>query len=178
MSTARLPRSLTGTLKDTNRRLTQTERRTVAVPVVPVAPPSPGTLYPATIAVPCLASPYTSAGTWARQATGAWGGTLRSSSGVDASATWRWTGAAGTYTLDLLHGADTDRGIYTVLLDGIPVGTIDGYAAAPAAATGTLTGVAIPSSGDHLVELRMATKNGASTGYVGDVALVALSRTT
>lgn len=86
--------------------------------------------------------------------------------------------AVGTYTFDLFHDTGANRGIYTLKVDGVAVGTIDGYAASGANAVhSTITGISIAGNGVHLVELIMATKNASSTGYVGSIAALGLTRT-
>lgn len=83
---------------------------------------------------------------------------------------------AGTYTIELLHLAYTNRGTYTIEVDGVSVGTIDGYAAALTPTRGLLAGVAI-SAGAHTLTLLMATKNAAASGYEGLVERLILTRT-
>jgi hypothetical protein len=45
------------------------------------------------------------------------------------SITFDFVAGAGTYSLELYHLPYTNRGIYTIKVDGTTVGTIDGYAA-------------------------------------------------
>lgn len=84
---------------------------------------------------------------------------------------------AGTYTFDLFHLASTNRGIYDVQFDGTSVGTIDGYAAATAAAMGSITGITVAKSGRINVRLLMSTKNASSTAYQGSLHGFGLTRT-
>lgn len=83
---------------------------------------------------------------------------------------------AGTYTVELLHLPYTNRGTYTIEVDGVSVGTIDGYAAALAATRSRLPGIVI-SAGAHYITLLMATKNASSSGYVALVERLVLTRT-
>jgi hypothetical protein len=84
---------------------------------------------------------------------------------------------AGTWTLDLLHLAGTNRGIYTVAVDGVTVGTVDGYNAVLSAVRGQVTGIAVATGGTHRVTLTVATKNATSTSYRGSVSAIMLTRT-
>lgn len=85
--------------------------------------------------------------------------------------------AAGTWTFTLVHGKGTTRGIYTVQIDGVTIGTIDGYAAAAADAISTITGVAVATPGLKRVTLLMATKNPSSTNYAGVPTAMSLGKT-
>jgi hypothetical protein len=84
---------------------------------------------------------------------------------------------AGTYEIDLFHFTGAGYGIYSVQIDGVEVGTIDGYAAAGARAFTRLTGIAIAAAGRHSVGLVMATKNVASGGYQGEISAITVVRT-
>jgi len=83
---------------------------------------------------------------------------------------------AGVYTLELYHLAFLSRGIYTVQIDGVTAGTIDGYATGLTPTRSALTGITI-GAGAHAVTLLMATKNASATGYIGQTERVALTRT-
>ena len=83
---------------------------------------------------------------------------------------------AGTYEIDLYHLPFQNRGIYTVRIDGTSVGTIDGYAASLSPARGSITGVAL-TAGAHVITLLMATKNASSSGFLGMVERLLLTRT-
>jgi hypothetical protein len=85
--------------------------------------------------------------------------------------------AAGTYSFELFHLAFTNRGIYTVRIDGVSVGTIDGYAAAILTPSrDVVTGIAI-AAGQHTVTLLMATKNASSSSFFGIIERAVLTRT-
>jgi hypothetical protein len=66
------------------------------------------------------------------------GGTLHASHKKNATATFRFAGTSVTWLLR----KGTDQGRATVLIDGLKRGTVDGYAATPAAATLTYGGLA------------------------------------
>jgi len=85
--------------------------------------------------------------------------------------------AAGTYTVELLHLPFQNRGIYTIQIDGVSVGTVDGYAASLTPQRAKLTGVTVSTSGVHTVSLLMATKNAASSNYVGVADRLTFTRT-
>lgn len=73
---------------------------------------------------------------------------------------------AGTYTFSLYQRKSTDIGIATISIDGSSIGTIDGYAAAPAVnSKSDITGAVVASSGLKTISIKMATKNGSSTHY-------------
>lgn len=83
----------------------------------------------------------------------------------------------GTYTVVLFHLRQSDRGIYTLSINGSNHGTtVDGYNAGNSVTRTALTGVTIPG-GDVAVRLTMATKNASSSAYKGAVDAVAFVRT-
>lgn len=87
-------------------------------------------------------------------------------------------GGAGTYSLELRHLPLGNRGIYTIEIDGVSVGTIDGYSAAGLAPKrDVLAGIAIAAAGQHVITLLMASKNASSSGYLGMVERILLTRT-
>jgi hypothetical protein len=89
---------------------------------------------------------------------------------------WPIVLSSGVWNLLLHHRKSTNVGIYTVSLDGVSIGTIDGYAAAVAAGQDTITGFT-PTSGLHLLRFTMATKNAASSAYAANILAVSLRRT-
>lgn len=91
--------------------------------------------------------------------------------------TFDFLAASGTYTIELFHLPFTNRGIYTIRIDGTSVGTIDGYSASLAAARGTLTGISVGTDGQHTLTLLMATKNASASSFVGIVERLALTQT-
>lgn len=89
--------------------------------------------------------------------------------------------AAGTWSMTLLHRADTNKGIYTVAVSPdaaawTDLGTIDGYAGVAAPARTTATGLTI-AAGTKFVRLKMATKNASSSAYGGTVSALTGTRT-
>lgn len=107
------------------------------------------------------------------------GGSLNGTGAQNNTISWDIWLDAGTYKYAQVHVKSTDRGIYTVRLDGSSQGTIDGYVAAPAANTYTeLTGITVASSAvARTFSYIMAAKNAASVGYIDDVQSVAWIRT-
>lgn len=86
--------------------------------------------------------------------------------------------AAGTFKFKMLHEKDTDRGIYSIQIDGVEVGTIDGYAASSTSnVQTTVTGIVVATAGLKRLKLKMATKNASSSGYRGSIQAAALRRT-
>lgn len=127
-----------------------------------------------------LAAPV---GTWtptylaASDTGGVWSGWVNISDGAqNDSISFDLACAAGTYTLELLHLPYTNRGIYTAQIDGVTVGTIDGYAASLTAGRSLLPGVAI-AAGAHTLTLLMAAKNASASGYLGMIERIVLTRT-
>ena len=84
---------------------------------------------------------------------------------------------AGTYQIDLYHVEFSSRGIYTVKIDGVTAGTVDGYTAGGLTpAVGSITGIVI-GAGQHTVTLVMATKNASSSGFVAQAERILFTRT-
>lgn len=91
---------------------------------------------------------------------------------------WDVVLAAGTWTLSLLHATGIDVGIYTASLDGVSIGTIDGYAASGVNnVVSTITGITVAPSGKKRLLLKMATKNATSTSYLARISGLRLLRT-
>jgi hypothetical protein len=108
---------------------------------------------------------------------GVWSGWINiSDSAQNDSISFDLACGAGTYTLELLHLAYLNRGIYTIKIDGVTVGSIDGYNTALTPTRGLLTGVVI-AAGQHTVTLLMATQNASASGYVGLIERLTLTRT-
>lgn len=103
----------------------------------------------------------------------------RTSSGAqNAEIGWDLAIAAGTWTVGLVHTTDTDLGIYTILIDGVAQGTIDGYANPRTLNNWSeVTGIVIPSTARRRVSLKMATKNALSANYYGQITLLSLVKT-
>lgn len=105
-------------------------------------------------------------------------GLVTSSGAQNASIDLEFYAEEGTYTLDLLHRASTSLGIYTILIDGVELGTkIDGYSTTGGGVRGSIANVAITTTGVHTLRLLMSDKNSASSNYTGSVSAVALTRT-
>lgn len=96
--------------------------------------------------------------------------------------------AGGTYTLDFTHLVGPNRGIYTISIDGVTVGTVDGYSATyyygvsvagvdiAAPGLASITGIGI-AAGTHVLKFLMATKNASASAYYGTVSFAVLTRT-
>lgn len=105
-------------------------------------------------------------------------GQLTSSGAQNAEIGWDVLLAAGTWSLTLITSKFTNRGIYTALLDGASIGTLDGYDPSNLSnVVQTISGVIIPASGKRRLLLRMATKNASSSSYFGAIQAVGLVRT-
>lgn len=107
------------------------------------------------------------------------GGQFVSSGAQNASVAWDFPLSAGTWTLTLVHARSTDRGIYSVRIDDVEVGTIDGYNGSLAHTRSDLTGLVIATTGLKRVSLVMATKNASNVtaNYYGSFCGLMLTRT-
>lgn len=103
----------------------------------------------------------------------------RESSGAqNAEITFKVVLAAGTWKLHLVTFTLGNAGIYTVSLDGVSQGTIDGYSSPNVVnVLKTLAGIAALTSGIHDLNFKMATKNASSSSYFGDLQSIVLERT-
>lgn len=91
---------------------------------------------------------------------------------------WELVLGAGTWRVDLMHRQRVLNGIYTVMFDGVSKGTIDGYAAANTPnVRSNLTGIAVAATALVTVRLEILTKNGAATGFGGQIQSLTLRRT-
>ncbi len=105
-------------------------------------------------------------------------GYFRYSSGAqNASISFQAVLTAGTWSAVLAHTQDSDRGIYTVEVNGASVGTIDGYAAGTTEAVGSVGAIAVTDTGLYSIQLVMATKNVASSNYRGAISHLSMVRT-
>jgi len=104
---------------------------------------------------------------------------LKYSSGQqNAEITWDIVLAAGTWNFNLIHQQDTSMGIYTVQIDGVTIGTIDGYAGSTIElAISSIAGFIITATKKFELKLKMATKNGSAGSYVGNITSIQLLRT-
>ena len=83
----------------------------------------------------------------------------------------------GTWSLKFFGYRDAGLGIATIKLDGTTIGTIDLYAAAPAAYDTTITGITVSTDGAQTLQVVMATKNASSSGYQGNASWFTMWRT-
>ena len=109
--------------------------------------------------------------------TAQYGGRIDSTGLQNAARWWEKDLAAGTWDFEMIHSTGSNRGIYSVRIDDVEVGTIDGYAGLLGNVHTILTGLRVPFSGTHKIGLVMATKNASSSGYVGTVAAFQMRRT-
>ncbi len=84
---------------------------------------------------------------------------------------------AGTHRLELYHLPFSNRGIYTIKIDGTAVGTVDGYASSLNPTFGTISGISIASAGQHTLTVVKATKNASSSGYLAMMDRIVLTQT-
>ena len=83
----------------------------------------------------------------------------------------------GTWSLKFFGYRGPGLGIATIKLDGTTIGTIDLYAAAPAAYDSTITGITVSTDGAQTLQVVMATKNASSRGYQGNASWFTMWRT-
>lgn len=149
------------------------------------AAPAGGGTDPWLVDIDCaLDDPSAATGTWAQNAPVDGGVTyprifmlFNSSSAQNDAVSWDVGLSAGTWKATLHTRKSSNVGIYTLKVDGSSVGTLDGYAAAAAYGVLSLAGIAIASSGQHTLQILMATKNGSSSNYVGELFWINLRRT-
>ena len=118
---------------------------------------------------------------WASPTAGAifYGGYNLSSGAQNDEIAWDVVLSAGTWTIQLTHYTINSGGIYSVRIDGVEVGTIDGYVDPGGPnAVGLIPGVVIATTGKKRVSLKMATKHASSSNYYGLVQHVQFRRTT
>lgn len=86
--------------------------------------------------------------------------------------------SAGTWTIEALLHKGTVAGIVTVELDGVTLGTWDGYNSVNAFNfVVSFTGVVVSTSGTHTLTLTSTTKNASATAYAIKASQVAFQRT-
>jgi len=85
--------------------------------------------------------------------------------------------AAGTWTIEVMHRKSTNLGIYSVQLDGVEVGTIDGYGAAAPNTRSSIANIVVAAAGKKRLKLKMAAKNPSSSSYFGELHHIQLRRT-
>jgi hypothetical protein len=129
-------------------------------------------VYPALVDINPVPEP-TDKNRWDEVAlnTDAWNNAYRrSSSNGDPTSylEWRVPIGAGTWKLAVTYVGTPDAGIMTFLLDGTPIGTVDGYKASTTFnAEDTIGGIHVPTSGLHTLRVETSTQNPASTNYYG-----------
>lgn len=86
--------------------------------------------------------------------------------------------SAGTWSVFVIHIKGTDRGIISVQIDSVEVGTIDTYNGSLSRnQVGSVTGISVAATGQKEIKLKMATKNASSSSYYGTVNLITWIRT-
>jgi hypothetical protein len=93
---------------------------------------------------------------------------------------WDFTAGVGTYDFELVSTTANNRGIYDVLIDGVRVAQIDGYAGGFAHVRPVVNGIRITSNGRHTLRLAMNSRNVsnvATPGFYGAVTMWGLRRT-
>ena len=91
---------------------------------------------------------------------------------------WKAYLAPGTYTLGLLAGIATDRGIIDIKINGTVVATFDLYAASiDANHISTQTGIVVSTGGIKTITLKVTGKNASSTNYTAAFTDLWLYRT-
>lgn len=85
---------------------------------------------------------------------------------------------AGTYAFQEIAPTNNDAAIGTVLLDGSSVGTFDQYTATLTYnVVKTITGIVVATSGAHHLQVKAATKNASSSGFVLRLCSMQMIRT-
>lgn len=81
----------------------------------------------------------------------------------------------GVYTLTAFGIGDVDRGQATVYLDGAVVGVLDFYVGVPTYNYVQSVSFTISAPGQHILQIKVADKNDASSGYKFPVSLFVIS---
>lgn len=96
----------------------------------------------------------------------------------NAEINWDVLLAAGTWTIELIYYAFSQKGIFTIQFDGVTKGTIDSYSASSQLnQRASITSIVVPTTAKIRLKLLMATKNASSSNYEGAVNHVQLRRT-
>lgn len=90
---------------------------------------------------------------------------------------WPVVLAAGTWSIAMMHWINTNRGIYSLQFDTVEKGTIDGYGVNNANIWTTVSGIVVATTGKVNFKVKMATKNGSSSGYLGIIQAITFVRT-
>ncbi len=110
--------------------------------------------------------------------TQAGGGWSQSSGAQNDEIGWDIDLQAGTYSIHLLTYSDTNRGIFTISIDGVTAGTADHYSASGIFnVLRSITGVVIATGGKKRLLIQMATKHASSSAYFGVITSIYIQRT-
>jgi hypothetical protein len=120
------------------------------------------------------------AGTWARNASGAYntGAILNSDTAAandEVALGIVYLPETASYTAYAIRGTDTDQGIMHIHIDGVDEGQIDNYAASSPNAAGSVS-LGSLSAGAHTLSIMIDTKNGSSTGYGCRLSVFAIAK--
>ena len=143
------------------------------------ANPPVGGGYPHQIRIP-LPVPNAVSGAWTVTVNGNdWYGSHMTSGNASTDyAEWLVLMASGTWRIDVVSLKGSNRGIITVSIDGISVGTCDFYNASDIKnVVIPIIGISIATSGIKTIRLATATKNASSTAYYMTPCMVHLLRT-
>jgi hypothetical protein len=129
-------------------------------------------VYPALVDINPVPEP-TDKNRWDEVAlnTNAWNNAYRRSSANGDQTSyleWRIPIGAGTWKLAVTYVGTPDAGIMTFLLDGTPIGTVDGYKVSTTFnAEDTISGISVTTPGIYTLRVKTDAKNVASTNYYG-----------
>lgn len=124
-----------------------------------------------------------SAGTWATVSAPAtagilWGGQLIAPTTVNSHGDFMVLLEKGTYNITITRATAANYGIVTWMLDGITLGTVDGYNASTVYnGTTTYSSVNVPISGWHLLEGIILSKNASSSNFSAGLQHIRFNRT-
>jgi hypothetical protein len=148
--------------------------------------PAGGATFSRQITIPVNGSASSLAatvGTWTptyldNTATGNFAGWANISDGTQNDAiTFDFACNAGTHRLEFFHLPFTNRGIYTLQIDGATIGTVDGYASSLIPTFNTITNISIAAAGQHTLTVVMATKTASSSGFTAMMDHAVLTQT-
>lgn len=84
---------------------------------------------------------------------------------------------AGTWDLECVHYAGTDAAIKDFLLDGVSVGTIDGYGSTVVNKFSTITGISVATTKTYTLRVAINGKNASASAYSAQLYWIQLRRT-
>jgi hypothetical protein len=105
------------------------------------------------------------------------GGGLQSSGTQNDALSWDVVLSAGTWECIIHCRKSTNTGIFTLNQDGASMGTADSYNGSIAYGALSITGWTVSTTGKKTMQLKLATKNGSSSGYYGQIFAVSFRRT-